>query len=132
MRPVKERRVHELGIATEIYESCRAAVDREGSGRLQAVKVAVGELSAVEPDCLRFAWEAIVAAGPDAGCSLDIEWRPARQFCANCGEVKPRPETRWLRVCPDCWQPLRIDGGLELDVLEVSFEPEDGRPEEAS
>ena len=29
-----ERDVHELGIATEIYESCRSAVDREGAGRL--------------------------------------------------------------------------------------------------
>lgn len=124
--------MHELGIATEIYESCRAAVDREGRGRLLTVKVAVGELSAVEPDCIRFAWEAIVAAGPDAGCALEIDWRPARQFCSSCGEVKPRPETRWLRVCPECWQPLRIEGGDELDVLEVSFEPDGAPAEEAS
>jgi hydrogenase nickel incorporation protein HypA/HybF len=127
-----ERIVHELGIATEIYESCRTAVDRSGSGRLQSVKIAVGELSAVEPECLRFAWEALVAGGPDAGCALEVEWRPARQFCPQCGQVKPRPETRWLRLCPDCWQPLRIDGGDELDVLEVSFEPREHGPEETS
>ena len=124
--------MHELGIATEIYEACRRAVDREGSGRLRVVKVAVGELSAVEPDCLRFAWDALVCGGPDDGCALDVEWRPARQFCPRCGQVKPRPEARWLRLCPDCWQPLRIEGGEELDILELSFEPTESESQEGA
>jgi len=115
--------MHELGIATNIYETCRRVVDENGSGRLESVRLAVGELSAVEPECLRFAWEALTAGGADEGCRLEIDWRPARQHCPACGEVKVRPETRWLRVCPDCWTPLHIEGGDELEVIELSFEP---------
>ena len=59
--------MHELGIATEIYRVSRRAGDERGAGALERVKVAVGELSAVEPDLLRFAWEAVVRDGPDDG-----------------------------------------------------------------
>jgi hydrogenase nickel incorporation protein HypA/HybF len=115
--------MHELSIASNLYETCRRLVDGEGSGRLESVTVAVGELTAVEPEQLGFAWEVVTSQGPDAGCRLDIEWRRARQFCEQCGEEKARPEARWLRVCPDCWRPLRVDGGDELDLLHVTFQP---------
>lgn len=113
--------MHEMGIAMSILESCRAAVVQHGGGRLEEVSVAVGELSALEPDLLQFAWEAVVAGGPDAACRLAIDWRPARQLCPACGEEKPRAPGSWLRLCPDCAGPLRLEGGDELDILHVSF-----------
>lgn len=85
------------------------------------MRVAVGELSAVEPDLLKFAWEAVTTGGPDAGAQLEVEWQPARQFCAACGGDKPRSTGSWLRVCPDCGEPVQVQGGDALDVLQVSF-----------
>jgi hydrogenase nickel incorporation protein HypA/HybF len=116
--------VHELSIAHEIYRTCRAAVAAHGEGRIESVKVAVGELSAVEPDLLVFAWEAVVAGGADAAARLDVEWRPASQHCPSCGEVAERAPGSWLRLCPACGQPLAVEGGDELDVLQVSFVPD--------
>jgi len=113
--------VHEMGIAMSILDSCRAAVAQHGGGRLEKVHVAVGELSALEPELLRFAWDAAIAGGPDAACRLEVEWRPARQRCPACAEEKPRTPGSWLRLCPDCGQPLQIEGGDELDILRVSF-----------
>jgi hydrogenase nickel incorporation protein HypA/HybF len=110
-----------MGIAMSILDSCRAAVAKHGGGRLEEVRVAVGELSAVEPELLRFAWEAVVAGGPEASCRLDVEWRPARQRCPACGELQERAAGSWLRLCPKCEQPLQIEGGDELDILHVSF-----------
>jgi hydrogenase nickel incorporation protein HypA/HybF len=118
--------VHELSIAEEIYRASRAAVAEHGSGRLERVTVAVGELAAIEPDLLTFAWEAITQGGPDASSSLEVEWRPARQLCTACDAEKPRSEGTWLRLCPDCGSPLNVTGGMELDLLRVTFEP-DGR-----
>ena len=117
--------MHEMGIALEIHRTCREAVRQHGGGVLERVKLAVGELSAVEPDLIRFAWEAVTSEGPDAGCSLEIQWCPARQHCPDCDEQKPRSEGSWLRLCPDCGAPLLVHGGDELDVLEVSFTTED-------
>lgn len=123
------RSVHEMGIALEIYRVCEDAVRDQGSGRMEAVRIAVGELAAVEPDLLEFAWEAVVAGGRHHGSQLEVVWCPATQRCARCGEVKERVEGSWLRLCPDCGLPLEVTGGDELDVLEVSFlADDDGTP----
>lgn len=117
--------MHELSIAHEIYATCRAAVEGNGGGRIEAARVAVGELTAIEPELLRFAWEAVVAGGADAGARLDIDWHPARQHCPACDADKPRVPGSWLRLCPDCGGVLAIDGGDELDVLQVTFVHDD-------
>jgi len=115
--------MHELSLVTEIHRACRARIDAQGGGRLERVQLAVGELSAVEPDLLTFAWQAVTADGPDAGAVLEVEWRPARQVCEGCGVVPERAAGSWLRLCPRCQQPLRVEGGDELDILRFSFTP---------
>lgn len=82
----------------------------------------MGELSAVEPELLVFAWEALVEGGPDAGARLDVEWHPARQRCPDCGDVVERQPGSWLRLCPVCESPLLLDGGRDLDILSLAFE----------
>jgi hydrogenase nickel incorporation protein HypA/HybF len=94
-----------------------------GGGRLAEVRVAVGELTAIEPELLEYAWESLVAGSPDSGARLVVEWRQAGQFCPVCGTAKERSAGSWLRVCPDCSEPLRIEGGDELDIVRVEFNP---------
>ncbi len=117
--------MHEMGIAVEIYRACRQAAPGNGSGRIETVTVAVGELAAVEPELLRFAWEAATAEGPDAGAELAVRWCAARQECPACGETKDRSEGSWLRICPDCGNPLVVSGGDELDIEQIVFECEE-------
>ncbi len=119
--------MHEMGIAIEIYRASREAVSGHGPGRVERVRLAVGELAAVEPDLLSFAWEAVVAGGPDAQSRLEVEWRPARQLCSACGEVAERASGSWLRLCPQCELPLVVEGGDELDILEIVYEAEEAR-----
>jgi hydrogenase nickel incorporation protein HypA/HybF len=115
--------MHELSLATEVYRLCRSRVEGGATSRIERVKVAVGELAAVEPDLLRFAWQAVTAAGPDAGATLEIEWREAVQVCHACGARPRRAAPVWHVDCPACGQPLRVEGGRELDVLEFSYSP---------
>ena len=115
--------MHELSLVTEVHRACRARIDAQGGGRLEHVILAVGELAAVEPELLTFAWDAVVQDSPDAGASLEVEWRPARQVCESCGVVAERAPGSWLRLCPRCERPLRIDGGDELDILRFTFTP---------
>ena len=112
-----------MGVALEIHRACRARLEAHGPTRLDRVKVAIGELSAVEPEILRYAWEAVVYDGPDADAELEIEWRPARQVCDDCGEIEERVDGEWLRLCPRCERPLRVEGGRELDLLQFAFTP---------
>ena len=115
-----------MGIALEVYRTCRETVEANGGGRLASVRLAVGELAAVEPELLVYAWEAVVAESPDGDAKLQIEWCRADQQCAQCNEAKDRSEGSWMRLCPDCGMPLDIRGGNELDILDLSIEVDDG------
>ncbi|MHC4427214.1 MAG: hydrogenase maturation nickel metallochaperone HypA/HybF [Planctomycetota bacterium] len=119
--------MHELSVATELYRSCRVEVDARclgATGRLRSVTVHVGELSGVEPELLGFAWEAVTVEGPDQGAKLEIEWCTTRQTCDGCGRIADRQPGTWLRLCPACSQPLRLEGGDELDIREITFDTE--------
>jgi len=113
--------VHELSVATALLERCENLDAEPGATRVARVRVAVGELSSVDPELLRLAWEALVADGPHRGARLEVDWCPARQTCAACGEVRERQPGTWLRLCPNCGAPLRVAGGDELDLLQVEF-----------
>ena len=106
-----------MGIALAITRVCREVMAEHGGGRLEVVRMAVGELSAIEPELLEYAWQAVVTDGPDAAARLEVTWCPARQHCASCGEDKARSEGSWLRICPDCGMPLLVCGGDDLDIL---------------
>jgi hydrogenase nickel incorporation protein HypA/HybF len=114
--------VHELSLAQDTLRVCEQRL-RHRPGRIERVRLAVGELSAVEPDLLRYAWDAVTDGGPHAGAVLEVDWRPARQRCGACGSIPERPAGSWLRQCPDCGQPLLVDGGRELEVLELRYRP---------
>lgn len=117
--------VHELSIAQEIYRMSRDAVASHGPGRLESVRVAIGELTAIEPDLLVFAWQALTEGGADAGSTLAVEWHGARQHCPACDADKPRAQASWLHLCPDCGGVLVVSGGDELDLLQVTFLPDE-------
>lgn len=123
--------MHEMGVAAEIHRIAREAVAGRGAGRIARVRLAVGDLAAVEPELLAFAWSALVAGTPEEGAVLDVDWRPAVQTCGACGDVPGRAPGSWLRLCPRCGGVLRVTGGDDLDVLQVVFE-EDGSENRAS
>lgn len=111
-------RVHETSIAFSILETAERLA---GTGHLESVRIAIGELSAVEPELLRFAWEAVVSGSAHESSTLQVEWHPARQFCPRCDACKDRNAGSWLIHCPDCGEALRIEGGYELEILEISY-----------
>jgi hydrogenase nickel incorporation protein HypA/HybF len=114
--------MHEMGVAAEIRRIARESVAGRGEGRITCVRLAVGDLAAVEPEVLGYAWEALVQGTPEEGAVLEVDWRPARQTCPRCGDMPGRAPGSWLRLCPRCGDILRVTGGDDLDVLQVVFE----------
>ena len=117
--------MHEMGVAAEIRRIARESVAGHGPGRITRVRLAVGDLAAVEPELLTFAWNAVVAGTPEEGAVLDVDWRPAIQTCRGCGDVPGRAPGSWLRLCPRCGGVLHVTGGDDLDVLQVVFEEDE-------
>jgi hydrogenase nickel incorporation protein HypA/HybF len=76
--------VHELSIALHIAE---LAVERAGDATPCRVVVEIGELAAVMPDALRFAWDALTAHSTLEGCTLDIVQTPGNELTIRQLEV---------------------------------------------
>jgi hydrogenase nickel incorporation protein HypA/HybF len=72
--------MHELGIAIEIAE---LASERAGDRRPTRVVVEVGQLTAVLPDALAFAWQAATEGSALGGCELDLDMPFGRCACGG-------------------------------------------------
>ena len=114
--------MHELSIALEILRAARVELEARAGGRLETVTVAIGDLAGVEPRLLTYAWESVTAGSDHEGARLNIDWVPAKQNCSACGEVAERQPGTWLRLCPQCDRPLRVEGGRELELTGLSFD----------
>jgi len=121
--------VHEVSIVNELIRLCRERQRERGAASVRAVRIAVGELASVEPSLLELAWGDLAPRelrgdqdARGAAATLEVEWCPASQTCAKCGEIRERQSGTWMRLCPECGGPLRVEGGDELDLVEVLFE----------
>jgi len=117
--------MHETGIAVEILHTAIGIAEGKASEpnlKLVKVSVAVGELSAVDPELLKHAWHAVVGDSPHFDAILEVRWCPVFRHCPSCNEAKQSGDGSWLQICPDCSGPLAVEGGRELDIESVEFD----------
>ena len=112
--------MHEMGIATSVLDAAQREAERHPGSKVMKVGVRVGEWSGVDPDSLRFCFEALVV-GCDSTPTLDIEFRPRQNRCPSCGNVFALKE--YLNDCPNCGavttEPV---SGDELELAYVELE----------
>jgi hydrogenase nickel incorporation protein HypA/HybF len=100
--------VHEMGIVSEVLVAVVAAAERAEATRINSVRVTVGELTAIVPDALQFAWEALTPGTLAESAVLEVIETSARSRCIECGTEFGHD--RWNRLCPSC-------GGFACEVL---------------
>jgi hydrogenase nickel incorporation protein HypA/HybF len=113
--------MHELSIANSILEAVRAEAVRRPGVRLLKVGLRVGELAGVEPEALSFCFDALVSGTELAPLTLEIETRPRRQLCRECGRTFRVVD--YSIVCPDCGAAeTRCIGGDELEMVYLELD----------
>jgi hydrogenase nickel incorporation protein HypA/HybF len=115
--------MHEMGIANSVLESIRTEAQRFPGRHIYKVGVRIGELAGVDPEAMRFCFEALVRDTDLEPLALEIDYRPRRHECQTCGRsFVPRLED--LR-CANCGG---VDSRfIEGDELELAYlEVEDG------
>ncbi|MBI4955931.1 MAG: hydrogenase maturation nickel metallochaperone HypA [Myxococcales bacterium] len=118
--------MHEASIAEALLEQIAEAALRHGARRVVGARVAVGALSAVEPQALAFAFEVMRAGTVAAACELVIEERPLVVSCAACGHSGPQDPRE--PGCPRCQAvPVSVVSGRELCLVSVDVEDDDAR-----
>lgn len=113
--------MHELSIATSIVDSVLQEVARRKLPPVQTIALRLGALSSVDPEALRFGFDAIIGDTPLANAKLEIEFVPVQGKCRAC--MHEFAVHDFVFACPRCASG-RIDTtrGDELDIayLEVA------------
>lgn len=109
--------MHELSITRSMMEIVEEELVRHGLKRLTTLRIRVGELAAVEPEALRFCFEACVKGTAHEGALLCIENVPLTGRCERCSVELP--VEGFVQACPECGGALTRTGGHELDIISM-------------
>ena len=74
--------MHELAITQGVVDTI---TDRLGDRRVLRVRLAIGKLSGVLPDSVRFCFDVVTSGTTLDGAGLDIEEPGGRARCRDCG-----------------------------------------------
>lgn len=117
--------MHEFAITQQVLEialDAAAAHSRDGgAGRLAAIHVAIGALTGISEESMRFYFDVLAQNSAAGGVTLIVERRDAVAHCRACGwsaAVAPPLDP----ACPRCgaWG-IEVEGGRDLVVERVEL-----------
>jgi hydrogenase nickel incorporation protein HypA/HybF len=107
-----------MSITVSMMDIVEEQMLKNGVERLKTLKVRVGELTAVEPEALKFCFEVCTRGTVMEGVLLDIEEVPLMGRCSECG-VEFLMEGFFL-PCPGCdGAEVKKISGSELEIVSM-------------
>ena len=113
--------MHEMSLAQSIVELAEEHALREGFACVRTIRVAVGQLSNVDPRALSFGFDVAARGTAAEGAALVVDRPPGLATCIDCARevaIASRADG-----CPLCgghhWV---VVGGEELRVVELEVE----------
>jgi hydrogenase nickel incorporation protein HypA/HybF len=110
--------MHEVSLVESILGMIEDERRKQDFGRVRSIRLHVGALGCVEPQALRFCFEAVARGTIADGAVLDIETIAGVGFCGRCDCSVPMTER--FDACPLCgYGPLRITAGKDLRLADM-------------
>jgi hydrogenase nickel incorporation protein HypA/HybF len=122
--------MHEFTITSAIVEALFDLADKQGSKRVLEVYLSIGKLRSLSSEQVRFSYGILTKGTILQGSKLIIEETDARIRCIKCGymgQLDPRDDLGYhfaipSLLCPQCQNPLSIEGGDECVITKVRME----------
>ncbi|MCS6950471.1 MAG: hydrogenase maturation nickel metallochaperone HypA [Armatimonadota bacterium] len=112
--------MHEFSIAEAIVHAAQEVAQAHGGGKVEAVRLRIGELRQVVPEALLFAFDVLKQETPLAEASLQWENVPARVRCRECHTEYHPEDVFW--ECPACGAfGGEVLAGEELEIIGVTL-----------
>ena len=112
--------MHEMSIIEALLKTVCCELRAHPDARVRTLCVRVGRLRQVEPDMLRFCYEAAAQDTQLAGSRLEIEQVEARARCDVCS-LEFEVEENWFE-CPRCRAArAQLITGRELDLMSIEL-----------
>jgi len=111
--------MHEMSLAESVLEIVRDCAAREGLTAVREVRLEIGQLSAVEPQALRFCFDAVVRGSLAEGARLEIDEVPGSAWCFECLATVALASR--AGECPRCGGTrLLVNGGTDMRVKDFA------------
>jgi hydrogenase nickel incorporation protein HypA/HybF len=113
--------MHEIGIANSILDVVRVEAQLRPGAVPCKIVVRIGEMVAVDPDALRFCFEALTRETGLEELQLEIELCPRRHLCLSCNAEFQVYE--FDSTCPWCLNDrTQCISGEELEIAHLEME----------
>jgi hydrogenase nickel incorporation protein HypA/HybF len=110
--------MHEMSIAESVLNLVEDCARREGLRRVREVRLEIGKLAAVEPEALRFCFDAVLRGSIADGASIAIDEPAGAAWCFPCSATVPI-EARG-DPCPRCGSAqLQVSSGTQMRVKDL-------------
>jgi hydrogenase nickel incorporation protein HypA/HybF len=111
--------MHEYSIIQALVQLVEREARTRNAMSIGRIRVALGELSGVDPELLASAYELFRERTVCHGADMEIRSVPARWQCSSCG--RPFLKGEALR-CPACEVPARLTCGDEILLEQIEME----------
>lgn len=113
--------MHEMALAESVLDLIEDCLLREGGKRIKTVRLEIGKLSAVEPEAMRFCFDAVARGTLAEGAALDIIEQEGSAWCFDCNREVPLAAR--YDPCAACGGlRLQVQGGTLMRVKELEIE----------
>lgn len=113
--------MHELGIAESVLEAVRAEMKKRPGASASKIGLRIGEMTAVDQDALRFAFEVLVRDTEFQALQLEVEVCLLSYQCRDCGNKFA--VRNYGHQCSQCGSMNgQCIGGDELDLAYLEIE----------
>ena len=110
--------MHELSLAESAIEIIEEAALAQHFSHVRVIWLEVGSLAGVEPDALRFCFDAVARDTVAQEARLEIVEVPGSGTCLDCGST--HPSSSFTDACPACGSyAVRVTGGTGMRVKEL-------------
>lgn len=113
--------MHEMSLCEGILQILEENALSQGFERVKTVWLEIGGLSGVEPEAMRFSFDAVTRGTLADQAQLKIIETPGQAWCMQCStnvEVKQH-----FDECPKCGSyQLQVVGGEEMKIKELEVE----------
>ena len=117
--------MHELSIAEHLIEEAENAARSVHACAVHRLRLRVGELSGVDAQALRFAFDIVVQGTLLENAVLEIEEAPVKVHCVACGE-ETTPQRARVGECMRCGSTrVRVTQGRDLEIAQMEIDVND-------
>ena len=117
--------MHEMSIAQSLIHIVEQEMAKNNARKLLRVKISYGRISAIVPEALQTAFQALTRQTPLDGAVLETSEVPLKVRCRECGtEFSPEDHDLLIMTCTSCGSEFghEVLSGRELMIEEMEVE----------